>query len=72
MDGSPPGSSVHGDSPGKNAGVGRYSLLRGSSDQGIGPRSPALLVYSLPSQPQGTPPAPGIKPMPPVVKNADS
>lgn len=28
MDGSPPGSSVHGDSPGKNAGVGSHSLLQ--------------------------------------------
>ena len=28
MDYSQPGSSVHGDSPGKNAGVGCYSLLR--------------------------------------------
>ena len=29
MDCSPPGSSVHGDSPGKNTGVGSHSLLRG-------------------------------------------
>ena len=29
MDCSPPGSSVHGDSPGKNTGVGFYSLLQG-------------------------------------------
>ena len=29
MDSSPPGSSVHGDSPGKNAGVGRHALLQG-------------------------------------------
>ena len=28
---SPPGSSVHGDSPGKNTGVGCHPLLRGSS-----------------------------------------
>ena len=27
MDGSPPGSSVHGDSPGKNSGVGCHALL---------------------------------------------
>ena len=31
IDCSPPGSSVHGDSPGKNAGVGFHALLRGSS-----------------------------------------
>ena len=29
MDYSPPGSSVHGDSPGKNIGVGCYALLQG-------------------------------------------
>ena len=29
VDCSPPGSSVHGDSPGKNTGVGCYALLQG-------------------------------------------
>ena len=29
VDCSPPGSSVHGDSPGKNTGVGRHALLQG-------------------------------------------
>ena len=29
MDSSPPGSSVHGDSPGKNTGVGYHALLQG-------------------------------------------
>ena len=29
MDDSPPGSSVHGDSPGKNTGVGCHALLQG-------------------------------------------
>ena len=29
MDCSPPGSSVHGNSPGKNTGVGSHSLLQG-------------------------------------------
>ena len=29
MDSSPPGSSVHGDSPGKNTGVGCHTLLQG-------------------------------------------
>ena len=28
MDNSPPGCSVHGDSPGKNAGVGCHALLQ--------------------------------------------
>ena len=31
MDCSPPGSSVHGDSPGKNTGVGFHALLQGIS-----------------------------------------
>ena len=31
MDCSPPGSSVHGDSPGKKTGVGCHALLQGSS-----------------------------------------
>ena len=46
MDHSPPGSSVHGDSPGKNTGVGCHSLLQGDMpDPGIEPSSlmfPAL------------------------------
>ena len=33
MDCSPPGSSVHGDSPGKNTGVGCHALLQGSSQR---------------------------------------
>ena len=43
MDCSPPGSSVHGDSPGKNTGVGCHDLL-----QGIFPTqgsNPGLLYY---------------------------
>ena len=36
MDWSPPGSSVHGDSPGQNTGVGGHALLRGIfSTQGL-------------------------------------
>ena len=31
MECSPPGSSVHGDSPGRNIGVGCHALLQGSS-----------------------------------------
>ena len=52
MDCSPPGSSVHGDSPGKN-----WSGLPCPSpgdlpNTGIKPRSPALQMDSLPSEPQ--------------------
>ena len=43
MDCSPPGSSVHGDSPGKNTGVGCHFLSPGElPDPGIEPASPAL------------------------------
>ena len=50
MDYRPPGSSVHGDSPGKNTGVGCHSL-----HQGIKPTVPALQAGSLPSEPPGKP-----------------
>ena len=33
VDCGPPGSSVHGDSPGKNTGVGCHAILRGGSSQ---------------------------------------
>ena len=49
MDYSPPGSSVHGDSPGKNTGVGCLppeDLL----NPGIEPRSPTLQVDTLLSE----------------------
>ena len=46
----PPGCSVHGDSPGRNTGVGCHALLRGSS-QSIG--SPVLQADSLLSEPSG-------------------
>ena len=53
---SPPGSSVHGDSPGKNTGVGFHALLQGIyPTPGIEPRPPALQVDSLPSEPPGKP-----------------
>ena len=56
MDCSPPGSSVHGDSPGKNTGVGCHALLQGNlSNPGIQPRSPALQADSLPTEPPGKP-----------------
>ena len=50
MDCSPPGSSVHGDSPGKNTAVGCQALSRGSSHPGIEMESPALQADSLPSE----------------------
>ena len=50
MDCSLPGFSVHGDSLGKNTGVGCHALL---PNPGIKPRSPAFLADSLPSAPPG-------------------
>ena len=58
MDCSPPGSSIHGDSLGKNTGVGCHALLQGggSSTQG----SNLCLLHweagSLPLAPPGKPP----------------
>ena len=53
MDSSPPGSSVHGDSPGKNTGVSYHALLQGNPpNPGVKPGSPALQVDSFQSQPQ--------------------
>ena len=49
-------SSVHGDFPGKNAGVGCHTLLRGSFE----PRSPVLEADSLPSKPTGKPKHTGV------------
>ena len=43
---SPPGSSVHGDSPGRNPGVGCPALLQGISDPGLEPVSPASLALA--------------------------
>ena len=53
MDCSLPGSSVHGDSPDKNAGVSYRALSRGSSQPRDRPRSPALQVDPSPSEPPG-------------------
>ena len=57
MDCSPPGFSVHGDSPGKNTGMGCHALLQGILEihallpnPGIEPRSLALQADSLPSE----------------------
>ena len=53
MDGSPPGSSVYGDSPGKNIGVGRHALLQGIfPTQGSNPSLPHCrqILYHLSHQ----------------------
>ena len=50
MDCSPPGSSVHGDSPGKNTGVGCHVLLQGIlPTQGLNPGLPhcSWILYHL-------------------------
>ena len=52
MDCSPPGSSVHRDSPGTNIEVGCHALLQAIFLQ-IELGSPALQVNSLPSEPPG-------------------
>ena len=54
MDCIPPGSSAHGDSPGKNTGVGCHTLLRGSSQPRDRTRSPALQADSSRLSHQGT------------------
>ena len=55
MDCSPPGSSIYGDSSGKNTGVGSHGLLQWKlPDPGIEPGSLALQVDSLPCEPPGT------------------
>ena len=53
MDHSPPGSSVHGDSPGKNTGVGCHALLQGIfATQGLNPSLPHCrwILYQLSHQ----------------------
>ena len=50
MDCSPPGSSVHGDSPGKNTGMGCHALLQGIfPTQGLNPGLPHCrqILYHL-------------------------
>ena len=54
MDCSPPGSSVHGDSPGKNNGL-PCPPLGDLPNPGIEPRSPTLQADSLPSEAPGKP-----------------
>ena len=53
MDCIPPGSSVHGDFPGKNTGVGCRAF--DLPNPGIKPRSPALQADFLPPEPPGKP-----------------
>ena len=55
MDSSPPGSSVHGRSPGKSTRMSCLDLLQGIRvpNLGIEPSSHALQVDSLPSEPPG-------------------
>ena len=49
VDCSPPGSSVHGISKGKNTGVSRHSLLQGIfPTRGLNPRLPASQADPLP------------------------
>ena len=55
MDYSPPSSSVCGDSPGKNTGLGCCPLPEDLPNPGIKPRSPTLQADSLLSQPLGKP-----------------
>ena len=56
MDCSPPGSSVHRDSPGKNTGVGCHALLQGNlPNPGTESRSLALQLDSLPAELPGEP-----------------
>ena len=55
MDCSPPGSTFHEDSPGKNTGVGCHFLLGDLPNPGIKPRSPALQAESLPTELQRKP-----------------
>ena len=61
VDCSLPGSSIHGGSLGKNNGVGCHALLHGDlPNPWIEPRSPALKVNSLPSNPPGKPKNTGV------------
>ena len=56
MDCSPPGSSVHGNSPGKNSGVDWHALLHGIfPTPGVKPGPPALQADSLPAELPGSP-----------------
>ena len=64
MDCSPPGSSLHGNSPGKNTGVGSCSPPGPPPgdlpNPGIKCRSPTLQADSLPAEPPGKPKNTGV------------
>ena len=61
MDCNLPGSSVHGDSPGKNTGLGCHDPPPGDlPNPGIKTRSPTLWADSLPSEPPGKPKNTGV------------
>ena len=61
MDCSPPGFSVHGDSPGTNIRVGCHVLLQGNLPKpGTEPRSPTVQADSLPTGPSGKPKNTGV------------
>ena len=61
IDCSPPGTSVHRDSPGKNTGVSCQVLLQGNlRNPGIESRSPAPQADSLPSEPPEKPTNTGV------------
>ena len=55
MDNGPPGSSVHGDFPGKNTGVDCHSLLQGSSCPGDHAQVSCIAGRFLLSEPPGKP-----------------
>ena len=57
MDYSPPSSSVHGNSPGKNTGVGCHALLQGIFPTQV---APALEADFLPCEPPGKPKNTGV------------
>ena len=61
MNCSPPGSSVHGHSPGKNTGVGWPCFPSGDlPDPGLELRYPTVQANSLPSEPPGKPKNTGV------------
>ena len=60
MDCSPPGSSVHGVSPGNNPGVGCHAPFQGPYQPRDRTQVPALQADSLPSEPPGKPKNTGV------------
>ena len=57
---SPPGSSVHGDSPGENTGVGCHALLQGSSQPRDRTQVSHIAGEFLLSEPPGKPKNTGV------------